>query len=687
MQQTTEPAYLPAYLIVQLGNRWTDVLRLQPEQMIVIGRASDCQVVVRDDRVSRHHAKILVKEGGWCVEDLGSRNGTQVDEQAIHGVQALSEGARVTVGGCHMTFTHQLTAGFARSGGSGDGVAVEHRQTREIDPTIVGRLERSRWSSAGIDSPFNTQRAASGGAVDAAEDGWSYFHRLVFDLIQCQSLESAAQTALDRLLERLGISSGGVLSIAAEAGAAAASEPPKLALLAARQGSASSYRRVSDFLVQTVVNDRQAVLARNVSDDSVLGIEQASGQRQVVSMICAPLRDPSLQSRVIGLLHVYTLGDERMLAEADLSIAVGVADHLSICLTRLGTEQRLAQDLQQTRRKLDQLEEQLRSGNEMVGGSGGIRAVQQAIERAAPTTATVLIRGESGVGKELVARAVHRLSKRHGGPFVCLNCAALAPTLLESELFGHEKGAFTGATERKIGKFEAADGGTLFLDEIGEMSQELQAKFLRVLEGQPFERLGGNKAIQTNVRVIAATNRDLEQAVTAKEFRSDLYFRLRVIEIIVPPLRQRPEDIPILVEYFIQSLKHHAGRRIVGIEPQALKLLCRYEWPGNVRELRNVIERAIVLGAKNTIDIEDLSLSPLSQSGAADDAGVVGPRGEVAAVAGAGEFEPISLAELERRHIASTLEFVGGNKSRAAQMLGIERSTLDRKLKRQDAGQ
>jgi Nif-specific regulatory protein len=304
--------------------------------------------------------------------------------------------------------------------------------------------------------------------------------------------------------------------------------------------------------------------------------------------------------------------------------------------------------------------------------------VRRAIERSAPTNATVLIRGESGVGKELVARAIHMRSPRREGPLVCLNCAALAPTLLESELFGHEKGAFTGATERKIGKFEAANGGTLLLDEIGEMSPELQAKFLRVLEGQPFERLGGNKPIHTSVRVIAATNRDLEQAVRDKQFRADLYFRLRVIEIDVPPLRERLGDVPLLAEHFLETFRQHADRRIDGFAPQTLELLSRYTWPGNIRELRNVIERAVVLGLGATIAPDDVSLAPLVP--------IVAMANQTAGAEASPQpaYRAITLEQLEKEHILATLDALGGNKSRAAVVLGVERSTLDRKLKKYD---
>jgi Nif-specific regulatory protein len=285
----------------------------------------------------------------------------------------------------------------------------------------------------------------------------------------------------------------------------------------------------------------------------------------------------------------------------------------------------------------------------------------------------VLIRGESGVGKELVARAVHFSSPRRKGPFVCLNCAALSRSLLASELFGHEQGAFTGATQRKIGKFEASDHGTLMLDEIGEMSPAIQAKFLRVLEGHPFERVGGTESVKVDVRVIAATNRDLERDVVEGRFRRDLYFRLRVLEILVPPLRKRPEDIQELAGYFLQKFNGETGRKIRGLTPQSLELLSKYRWPGNVRELKNVVERAVVLARGEFIEHEDLTLS---QIGTAGDTGDLPPPSQQTA------FQPASLADMERQHILATLVSTGWNKSQTANLLGIERSTLDRKIRR-----
>jgi len=643
-----------AYLIIRHGSRWSDVLKLLPSQTVVVGRSSENQIVVRDERVSRKHAEVSHQKGGWVVRDLGSRNGTQVDRRSISGEHSLSDGETISVADCEMVFTCNLAGAFSSFSPLPVGKSSDQlTQDGFGQPTITHRQNRSQWSR-------NVE-------VGSLEDPASFFYRLVFELVACESAETQAQVALDRLLARLELSSGGVVTLIPDS--ATGNDPsivPTLAVLATKQPAGQSYHRISDFLVQTVVRERQALLARNVRNDEQLSFARESAQRDAVSILCAPLRDGE---RVIGLLHIYSSGDERSLTDRDLEIAIGVADNLAIALVRQQASEQLSRTLAKTRKQLDELQAQLEITREMVGRSGSLEKVRKAIARAAPTTATVLIRGESGVGKELVARAIHTASPRRDGPLVCLNCAALAPSLLESELFGHEKGAFTGATDRKVGKFEAADGGTLLLDEIGEMGSDLQAKFLRILEGQPFERLGGNKSIKTDVRVIAATNRDLEEAVQAKEFRSDLYFRLRVIEVDVPSLRQRLEDLPLLVEHFIQLLRHHADRRINGITPQALKLLSRHTWPGNVRELRNVIERAMVLGSSNVLDVEDFSLSSLG-------AAPVVPVSLPSVTTG---YQPIALDDLEKAHIFATLEYAEGNKTKASQILGIERSTLDRK--------
>jgi Nif-specific regulatory protein len=420
-------------------------------------------------------------------------------------------------------------------------------------------------------------------------------------------------------------------------------------------------------LSSTVLREGEAVLARNVMGDSTLGSRDSKGVVDATSVICAPIRRGK---RVLGMLHLYSTSDERVPDPDDLEFTLAVANTVAVALDNLSRREELAENLNQIRDENLQLRERLGVQSEIVGSSIAMARVAQEIGRAAPSRATVLIRGESGVGKELVARAVHYSSPRRKGPFVCVNCAALSRSLLASELFGHEEGAFTGATQRKVGKFEAADTGTLMLDEIGEMSPATQAKFLRVLEGHPFERVGGTETIKCDVRVIAATNRDLERDVAEGRFRRDLYFRLRVLEITVPPLRKRPEDIPELAHYFLQKFNAETGRKLRGYGPQAMELLRTYRWPGNVRELKNVVERAVVLARGEFIEPDDLTLSKLSTAG---DTGEH-HRDE--------KFQPASLADIERQHILATLSATNWNKSQTAALLGIERTTLDRKIRR-----
>jgi len=305
---------------------------------------------------------------------------------------------------------------------------------------------------------------------------------------------------------------------------------------------------------------------------------------------------------------------------------------------------------------------------QIIGNSPAIRKVLHLIQKVAPTDSNVLIEGESGTGKELVARALHEASPRADNPLVTINCAALQETLLESELFGHEKGAFTSAVTSKPGLFEVADGGTLFIDEICEMSGGIQAKLLRVLEDGRFRRVGSTKEIKTDVRVLAATNRNLAKEVEAKRFRDDLYFRLNVITIHIPPLRERREDIPLLAQHFL-SLGARGPRTI---EPDAMEALINYHWPGNVRELANVIERAKILADGPTITLHDLPPA------------IAQPAGTSVTVPSAAIYsrpsEEVSLEQLEREHIVRVLEAKGGNKARAARALGISRRRLYRLL-------
>jgi DNA-binding NtrC family response regulator len=299
-----------------------------------------------------------------------------------------------------------------------------------------------------------------------------------------------------------------------------------------------------------------------------------------------------------------------------------------------------------------------------------MRQVFEIIRQTAPTQASVLIQGASGTGKELVAQAIHRLSPRAKGPFVAVHCAALSPTLLESELFGHERGAFTGATVQRKGRFEMADGGTLFLDEVSEIDPSIQVKLLRVLEERTFERVGGEETIETDIRVIAATNRDLRAYVKEGKFREDLFFRLNVVDILLPSLSERTGDIPLLADRFLKEYTERNNRQIDGFTPDAMGLLTAYAWPGNVRELRNAIEKMVVLSRSDRLSARDV---PANIREAV--------RGSASAATRAPALLSGSLADTERRKIMAVLEKNGGNRTRAAEELGISRRTLHRKLR------
>ncbi|MBE2248729.1 MAG: sigma-54-dependent Fis family transcriptional regulator [Myxococcus sp.] len=313
--------------------------------------------------------------------------------------------------------------------------------------------------------------------------------------------------------------------------------------------------------------------------------------------------------------------------------------------------------------------------NNIIGESGELQAVFDVVKRAAPTRATVLVLGESGTGKELIAQAIHEESPRRDKPFVKVNCAALSETLLESELFGHEKGSFTGAAAKREGRFELADGGTLFLDEIGDVTPLLQVKLLRVLQQKEFERVGGTQTLKVDVRVVTATNKDLAAEVKAGKFREDLYYRLNVVSVTLPPLRKRKSDVPALVAHFIEKYNDAHGKSVKGLAPGTLNALLSYDWPGNVRELSNVVERAVVLARENELTSDDLPAT------------LRGPR--PGARPGDSLIPGATLHEIEREAILRTLEMVDGSTSRAAEVLGISVRKIQYRLKeyaQQDAG-
>jgi two-component system, NtrC family, response regulator HydG len=322
-------------------------------------------------------------------------------------------------------------------------------------------------------------------------------------------------------------------------------------------------------------------------------------------------------------------------------------------------------DLIEQNRALKKQLEDIRAKGQMIGDSPSWRRMMTLVEQVADSSATVLIQGESGSGKELVARTIHERSARRNGPFVAVNCAALPETLLESELFGYEKGAFTGAAGRKEGRFELAHAGTLFLDEVADLSLVTQPKILRVLQEGEFERLGGTRLLQVDVRIVAATNQDLSEMVKDKRFREDLYYRLNVITVRVPPLRERHEDIRLLAQYYLRIYGAKNGRKLEGFSNEAIERLESYAWPGNVRELENLVERTVILARKDRIDAEDLPEEVMGVKRP--------PRDAILELIGT------PLADIEQRLLDETLRITGGNKTQAAKLLGIDVRKLERR--------
>jgi transcriptional regulator with GAF, ATPase, and Fis domain len=665
-----------AYLVIREGTKWTDVFRLVPGQSVTIGRAPTNQIILKDDRCSRTHAEVFTSQGNWVLRDLDSRNGTVLNGDIVRGDRALEPGDIIRIGQSQLGFVHDLAKAFPESG-QAPRQAAPVPAARPAEPSDNGSATFSDENVLGEEDPttithrrgqtrFLDPGEAAAAAVPKAGRAAAQLCRLAFEIAKAPDVQAIAEKALNGLFEGSQIDMGAVLLAPRDfRGQPTAAD---LEIVASRSDSPLHYNRVSSFLAATVLREGEAVLGRNVMGDSTLGTRDSKGEFHAISVICAPVRRGP---RIFGLIHLCSTNPQRVPDPDDLEFTLAVADTVAVGLENLGRRQELAENLDQIRDENQRLRERLGAECEIIGSSMAMDKVRSEIARAAPNRATILIRGESGVGKELVARAVHFASPRRKGPFVCLNCAALTESLLESELFGHERGAFTGATERKIGKFEAADTGTLMLDEIGEMTPTIQAKFLRVLEGHPFERVGGSEQIKVDVRVIAATNRDLEKAVAEGQFRRDLYFRLRVLEITVPALRKRPEDLPELAHHFLLRFNLETGRKLNGFTSDAINRMMQYRWPGNVRELKNVIERAVVLARGERIDDEDLALTKLSTAG---DTADVMPASM--------PFEPLSLDEVERRHILATLKATSWNKSQTAGILGIERSTLDRKIRR-----
>ncbi len=416
--------------------------------------------------------------------------------------------------------------------------------------------------------------------------------------------------------------------------------------------------KLGEGIAGTVAKTGETVLVNDVTKDPHFRKDiSESIDFPTKSILCVPLK---LKEKVIGVIEVINKISGSF-SENDIQLLLGIAQQAAIAIDNARMHQALGKEY-------EQLKDVLHLSPEFVGKkSSGAKTVLELIEKVSPTDSTLLITGETGVGKEIIARKIHEKSKRKSYPFTCVTCAILTETLLESELFGHEKGAFTGATTKKIGKFELAHRGIVFLDEISAIPLPTQIKLLRVLQEREFERVGGNHLINVDIRILAASNEDLPTLIKEGKFREDLYYRLKVIEIPVPALRDRQEDIPELAKYYLKLYSEEIGRTIDKIAPPAMELLLNYTWPGNIRELKNVIERAVVLGSGDTLLPDHLPTEII--------------HGRPAVVNNEEASTEWSLETVEKWHIDRVLANTSGNKSKAAKILGISRNRLDRKLK------
>lgn len=640
-----------AYILIWDGISWRDVVRLRELQIVTIGRSTSNKIILQDESCSRNHCEIFSGGGEWRLRDLDSRNGTLLGSEPVSGDVSLTSGDVVAIGKCRLAFTTDL----------------------ESQPklTEAEEVDLDRETSVSNEEPDILHRTLTPGFLTtpdaaASQKELARLYRLGLEMGAARTRQELTEIVLDSIVsETVAEISAVLLSNRTDDSQPA---PADLQVMAYESRGDLPYRRVSDNLSRIVLSRKEAVLARDVDQDQQLAVFDSLGEMRAASVICVPIH---CDDRVRGLIHMYASNPDNPLDKLDLEFTLALARQLALALDHLRERESLQTGLDQARSENRSLRRQLGSDVDLIGCSEPMVKLKDQMDLIAETDANVLIRGESGCGKELIARSIHLRSPRREGPFVCLNCAALNESLLESELFGHEKGAFTGATERKIGRFEQADEGTLFLDEVGEMSPAIQAKFLRVLEGHPFERVGGSKPVTADVRLLAATNRNLEEAVDDGEFRKDLYFRLHVAELIAQPLRERKDDIGLLAEFFLQKFVEKTGRLISGFTSDAIGVLRDYSWPGNVRELQNTIERTVILCRNEVVRAEDIQLSTLSSR-------LATPTSEIPMTG----YQESSLGDVERQHILSTLDHTEWNKSRAAQILGIERSTLDRKLKR-----
>jgi len=617
-------------VLIKEGPGRGDTLKLS-EGETSIGRGAENAIRLPDRTVSRFHARIFCERGKWFASDLGSRNGTMVNGELVQR-EELKHMDEIRLGNVVLVFLEDESTDMEAL------VQSEEDEPEATEVVAVEDLEALRRAAARHREGTATQRLVS-----------------LLELSRAAGKVKSLSTLFDRLTATL----------------KGALEPDRVVpIVQERDGKLLPYVRgksgfdkdlkgigISAATVERCRRERVAVLSHGSSCSGGKGRKRV----RITSVACAPM---SIGSQVLGVVYCDRVRRQERFNRDDLEYLCLVAAQMALAIENIRSYERVAA-------RARNLEREVRGQFNLVGRSPQMQQVFAFIRKAAPTNASVLICGQSGTGKELVARAIHYNSRFRDGPFEAVNCAALNPNLVESELFGHIEGAFTGAVSDRLGRFELADGGSIFLDEVGDLPRECQTKLLRVLEEGCIRRVGDVKDRPVNVRVIAASNRDLEAAMRSGAFREDLYYRLDVLRINLPTLRERQGDIEALAEYFLEDFGRHCGRVLKGFHPEVIDIFKRYDWPGNVRELKNVVERMVIMSDGDVLgpDVlpEEIKKRIPAQAPAPE------------------ERKPsqlLSLRDMEKDYILNILRSTGGNKKLAAQILGVDRTTLYAKLKR-----
>ena len=608
-----------------------------PDGEATVGRDPANAVSVADASVSRKHCVLRREEDGrFQIKDLDSRNGTLINGRAVK-EQWLRHGDEIATGDSVFVFLVEdqeqaVPASRVEFDDSRTTAETKLIHPKEVIYLQPGRLQRELPASSQVARNLSALLKISG-VVHAIRD-----------------LEELQAQLLDLIFEVIPAGRGAILL------AEGAGQEFNCLYARTRHPGQPQLVRVSRTIARQVMKDDVAILGVDVPATGKLRDVESLVLSEVRTLLCVPL---TVFRRAIGCIYLDSTNAADRFREDHLELLTAIAGVSAVALDNARRLQWLEQENQR-------LTTEVRQEQSLVGEGARIKEIFQFLARVAPTESTVLIEGESGTGKELVARALHRNSPRASKPFVAINCAAIPESLLESDLFGHERGAFTGAAVQKKGRLEVADGGVVFLDEIGELAPPLQVKLLRVLQEREFERVGGTHPIKVDIRLIAATNRDLSEAVRSGEFRQDLYYRLAVVNLTMPPLRERREDIPMLTRHFLQKYAKRCKVKAKPVSREAMAALVTYEWPGNVRELENAVERALVMGASDTVQLEDLPESLLEQAPAAE--------------THEGKYHA-SVKKWKKQLIVEAVEQTRGNYVEAAAILGVHPNYLHRLIR------